>query len=275
MSEASTTPDLVELVRAAWEAANRRDVDALMGFYASDVVWDGSNVGVGTFEGAAAVRGFVEDMWGAFQTLHFEVEEIAALDNRVVLAVVRSDLRPVGSQGAVQSRDAVVYELVDGLTVRLAHYRDIDAARAAAERLAEGREQAASQTNVEVVRAIFERWDAGDHSVPTENLDPAVEFETPLSSVSGEPYRGHAGIERWLRDIDEQFAEWQFRIDNLREVGNAVLAIGAVLGRGRASGIPLQFPSAIVFYFRGDYRVTHARIYPDVNQALEAVGLSE
>jgi len=49
--------------------------------------------------------------------------------------------------------------------------------------------------------------------------------ETPLSSVSGEPYRGYAGIEQWLRDIDEQFAEWRFRIDEMREVSNAVLAI--------------------------------------------------
>jgi ketosteroid isomerase-like protein len=126
-----------------------------------------------------------------------------------------------------------------------------------------------------VVRAIFERWEAGDHSVPTKHLDPAVEFETPISSVSGEPYRGHAGIEQWLRDIDEQFAEWRFRIDDMREVGNAVLAIGVVHGRGRASDVPLQFPSAILFHLGSDHRVRRARIYPDVNQALEAVGLGE
>jgi ketosteroid isomerase-like protein len=131
-----------------------------------------------------------------------------------------------------------------------------------------------SQENVEVVRAIFERWEAGDHSVPTEHLDLAVEFETPISSVSGEPYRGHAGIEQWLRDIDEQFAEWRFRIDDMREVGNAVLAIGVVDGRGRASDVPLQFPSAILFHFGSDHRVRRARIHPDVNQALEAIGLA-
>ena len=34
MSEESTTPDLVELARRASEAANSRDVDALMAFYA-------------------------------------------------------------------------------------------------------------------------------------------------------------------------------------------------------------------------------------------------
>jgi ketosteroid isomerase-like protein len=115
---------------------------------------------------------------------------------------------------------------------------DFDQAPAAAERPAESGGQEMSQGRVEMVRAICDRWDAGDHSVPTETLDPAVEFETPLSSVSGEPYRGHAGIEQLLRDIDEQFAEWRFRIDDAREVGNAVLAIGVVHGGGRASSIP-------------------------------------
>ena len=139
MPEESTPPDLVQLVRAAWEAGNRRDLDAVMSLYAPNVVWDGSNVGIGTFEGSVAVRGFLADMLRAFPTLHAEVEEIGALDDRVVIAVVRSEVRPGGSQASVQSRDAVVYELVDGLVVRLANYRDIDDARAAAERLAEGR----------------------------------------------------------------------------------------------------------------------------------------
>jgi ketosteroid isomerase-like protein len=40
MSEQSKTPDLVELVGRLFEAANRRDFDAVMRFYASDGVWE-------------------------------------------------------------------------------------------------------------------------------------------------------------------------------------------------------------------------------------------
>jgi hypothetical protein len=61
---------------------------------------------------------------------------------------------------------------------------------------------------VEVVRAIFERWNAGDHGVPREYLDPGVELESALSSVSGEPYRGHAGFRQWIRDLDERASIW-------------------------------------------------------------------
>jgi limonene-1,2-epoxide hydrolase len=48
-----------------------------------------------------------------------------------------------------------------------------------------------------------------------------------------------------------------------------------VRGRGRSSNLVLQFPSAGVFHFAGDDRITHVRIYPDVHEALKAVGLKE
>ncbi len=107
-----------------------------MGFYAPDVVWDGSNVGIGTFDGASAVRSLLDDLFGAFEVLHFDVGEIGVVGDGVVLAVVASEVQPHGSDSSMESRDAVVYRLVDGLTVWLAHYRDIDVARATALRLA-------------------------------------------------------------------------------------------------------------------------------------------
>ena len=132
-----------------------------------------------------------------------------------------------------------------------------------------------SQENVEVVRAIFERWNAGDRTVAREYLDPAVEAETPFSSVSGTPYRGYPGFEQWLREIDEQFSEWQTRHDDVREVGNTVIAIGSVHARGRSSGIEFDLPYALVADFGSDHRIIRVRIHTDVNAALEAVGLRE
>jgi ketosteroid isomerase-like protein len=133
-----------------------------------------------------------------------------------------------------------------------------------------------SQENVQIVRALFEARSAGlDFSSSATYFDPAIELESPLSSVVGEPYRGYAGMEQWIRDVDEQFAEWRMSLDDVREIGNQVIAIGSVNGRGRASGVALQFRSAIVFHFGSDDRITRARIFPDVNEALKAVGLAE
>jgi ketosteroid isomerase-like protein len=130
-----------------------------------------------------------------------------------------------------------------------------------------------SSENVEVVRAVIEHWNAGDRTVPRDLLAPDFELETPFSSVSGTPYRGYAGIEEWLRDLDGQFSEWQNRIDDIHEVGDNVIATGSVHIRGRVSGFEIDQPASWVGRFGTDHRLTRARIYLDPAEALKAVGL--
>jgi hypothetical protein len=133
-----------------------------------------------------------------------------------------------------------------------------------------------SQDHAEIVRALVERWNSGERAFEslTEYFDPAIELESPFSSVVGEPYRGYVGLERWVGDLDEQFAQWFIRLDDVRQIGYQVIAIGSVNARGRASDVALQFPSATVHDFGSDDRVTRMHIYPDVNEALKAVGLA-
>jgi ketosteroid isomerase-like protein len=132
-----------------------------------------------------------------------------------------------------------------------------------------------SQENVDAVRTVIEHFNAGDRTVPQELLAPDFELETPFSSVSGTPYRGYSGIQEWLRDLDEQFSEWQNRLDDVREVGDKVIATGSVHVRGRVSGLEVDQPAAWVGHFGSDHRLTRAHIYLDGAEALEAVGLTE
>jgi hypothetical protein len=125
-----------------------------------------------------------------------------------------------------------------------------------------------SKQNVEVVRAFVENWNAGVREVPGEDVDPGIVLETPFSSVSGKPYRGYAGVEQWLRDVDEQFSVWRIRLDDVRGAGNAVLALGNVHGKGRGSGIEFDQPNAMLAEFTDDHRLLRARIDLDVDAAL-------
>jgi ketosteroid isomerase-like protein len=138
MREESTTPD-VQLVRETVEVGGRRDLDALLAFYAPEAVWDMSKVGMGEFAGLAAIRGFLEDWFGSYEEMQWEAEEIRDLGNGVTLAVVVQTGRPVGSIGEAQVRSAGVSIWRDGLTEKVTHYQDIDEARAAAEHLAQER----------------------------------------------------------------------------------------------------------------------------------------
>jgi ketosteroid isomerase-like protein len=135
MREASAIPDPVELVRGLFEAANRRDFDGIMGFYASDAVIDGTTT-ADHFEGRAAIRSFLEDFAQAFESLEIEQEEILDLGGGVVFVVNRFTGLHTGSRVELQMRDAHIYEWVNGTIVRVTLDTDTDRARASAERLA-------------------------------------------------------------------------------------------------------------------------------------------
>ncbi len=140
MSEESTTADLVELTRRQFEAGSRRDLDAVLSFYAPDAVWEAVSLGT-SFEGVAAIRGFLEDWLGAYEEFEMEPEEILDLGSGVVFVVARLTGRPVGSRGsALMRRRPLVFIWVEGLVARVtASSWGIDEGRAAAERFAESR----------------------------------------------------------------------------------------------------------------------------------------
>src|SRR5436309_1876537 len=131
MPEEPTTPDLVELIGRAFEAANRRDLDAVASSFAEDATFEGRALG-DHFEGRAAIRSLLEDWFGTYEELEFGLEEVRDLGNGVVFAVVTQNGRLVGSAGHVRQREGWIYVWVGGLIARLTTY-DIDEARAAAE----------------------------------------------------------------------------------------------------------------------------------------------
>jgi ketosteroid isomerase-like protein len=127
-----TTPGPVELVRKQLEALDRGDLDKVMSSVAEDGVLDGR---ADFFEGRAAIRGFLDDWFRAYEELGFELEEVSHLGSGVVFAVVIQDGRLVGSAGRIRQREGWVYLCVGGSIARLTT-SDVDQARAAAERLA-------------------------------------------------------------------------------------------------------------------------------------------
>jgi ketosteroid isomerase-like protein len=141
MAEESTTPDLVERWQETADAYARRDIHTMMRFYAPDAVWDGSSAGIGAyFEGATAIRSFLEDWIRPFEENEHNQEESQDLGNGVLFVVASISGRPAGSARRVQERWSYTVTWAEGLIARVVVRADIDEARAAAERLAESRE---------------------------------------------------------------------------------------------------------------------------------------
>jgi ketosteroid isomerase-like protein len=139
MSEESTTPDPVELTRRVYGFLNGGDFDSVVGMFAADSVWDVSNWGLGTHAGLDAIARFLQDWFGSMDEFEVHVEEMHDLGHGVVQVVVVQVARPAGSRKLLQVRSAPVFVWIDGLISQLTLYRDIDEARAAADRLAESR----------------------------------------------------------------------------------------------------------------------------------------
>jgi ketosteroid isomerase-like protein len=139
MAEESTT---LELVRQAFDSGNRGDIDAVMGFQASESVWDLSDLGLGVFEGTTAIRAWLEDWFGAWVDLHLDVRETVDLGQGVVFASVLEGGRPALGGGHVEQQRGWSILGENGRITRTTIYGDIDEARAAAERVVQKRADA-------------------------------------------------------------------------------------------------------------------------------------
>jgi ketosteroid isomerase-like protein len=105
-----------------------------------------------------------------------------------------------------------------------------------------------SQENVEFARSVFTRWNAGERRFPDEEIHPDVVL---VSRLLGKAVRGRTGVRRYLREIDEHFDEWKMTIDEWRDAGDCVAALGRVWLHGRRSGVAFDQPVGILFEIRG------------------------
>jgi ketosteroid isomerase-like protein len=100
-------------------------------------------------------------------------------------------------------------------------------------------------------------------------------FPVFAARVEQDVYRGREGVDTRLGEIGEA---WQGvpRVvpGEFRDLGDRVLMLGRVEGRGRGSGVPVDAPLGMLFEFR-DGQVSRMRGYLDRGEALRAAGLSE
>jgi ketosteroid isomerase-like protein len=124
-----------------------------------------------------------------------------------------------------------------------------------------------SQENVEIVRAVLEARNRNDFDAWITYFDPEVQWSALL-----EEFRGHAGI----RQAWQSFKDLQLkaRYDDIRDLGDSVLALGELTGTGRITGLNLSNEIAQLATFR-DGRILSFRDFASHADALEAAGPSE
>jgi ketosteroid isomerase-like protein len=135
--------------------------------------------------------------------------------------------------------------------------------------------RAMSQENVEIVRREYEFFNRTGE-LTAERYHPEFEFH----DFEGAPQPVRRGFEEWrnwARDVAEAFGEFVLEPQELVDVGEQVVAVVLMRGRGKGSDVNLQHlqtPFAVVWTLR-DGKVIRGAVFRSKSEALEAVGLSE
>ena len=113
-----------------------------------------------------------------------------------------------------------------------------------------------SEENVEAVKRAIEAANRRDIEAVLEEADPEVEWPHPGFHVAlgGEAtvYRGHAGVRKVLQDLYELFDEVEILVSEIRDLGDRIVVVGALQGRGVESGADVTTPWGAVFAFNDE-----------------------
>jgi ketosteroid isomerase-like protein len=107
----------VEIVRASYEAVNRGDNDAAYSFAHPEIVFHTytRSPEAGVYRGKDEVRKYNEDLFGQFESLRVEVEELVDAGDRVVVVSTQHAIPKGGGQQEIHVHMAEVWTVRDGL----------------------------------------------------------------------------------------------------------------------------------------------------------------
>jgi ketosteroid isomerase-like protein len=133
-----------------------------------------------------------------------------------------------------------------------------------------------ARDKVDVARPANDAYNRRDvDGLFAELATPDFEYYPAIvRALDGGGYRGRDGVERFAVDTRENWEELQTIAEEFRDLGDRVLVLGRMKGRGKSSGVPVDQPFANILDFRGD-RIWRSRVYLDHAEGLRAAGLSE
>jgi uncharacterized protein len=130
-----------------------------------------------------------------------------------------------------------------------------------------------SEQNVEIVRAAFEAWNAGDMDAVRELYDPEVSWRPPEGWPEPGPYVGRDAVMRQLEQLRETWdADTLDPIDDFIDAADRVVV--RLIWRAVGHGPELNMELTGVYTVRNG-RIFALEFFRDHAEALETLGLSE
>jgi ketosteroid isomerase-like protein len=131
-----------------------------------------------------------------------------------------------------------------------------------------------SQEKVETVERAMDGFNRRDLDAYDDLFTQDFEWLPALpSTVEGDGYVGREGVEKYFGEINDTWEEFRVIAEEYRDLGERVLMLGRMEGRGRGSGVQVNAQLGAVWDFR-DGRISRAPVYLDHGEALRAAGLN-
>jgi ketosteroid isomerase-like protein len=135
-----------------------------------------------------------------------------------------------------------------------------------------------SRENVEVVVGVYEAVARRDTAAVLALYDAEVEFDASrypsVGLVGGDVYRGHEGLRNWFREWNESWEAYWDEVEELIDAGDHVISVVKRRGRGRVSGVEVEWQYVGLWTIR-DAKVMRVAWFSSREEALEAVALRE
>ena len=131
-----------------------------------------------------------------------------------------------------------------------------------------------SEENVEVVRRILEVWGEEGSLMSSGLLDPEVEWVNPPDAVEPGTRRGIDAFDKAAQTVTDTIDGVRLEVDEILDAGERVALLATLYGRGRGSGVEVEFKLSHVWTIR-DGKVVRFEWFNSATEALEAAGLSE
>jgi ketosteroid isomerase-like protein len=127
---------------------------------------------------------------------------------------------------------------------------------------------------VERLRAALEAFNRRDGVAFDGLLASDAEIVPVRAAVERVSYRGADAGSQYCAAVDERWENLWWEVEDIREGGDWVLALGHIRGRGRDSGALIDARGGWVAHDRGGL-ITRFQTFSDRGAALKAVGLEE
>jgi ketosteroid isomerase-like protein len=131
------------------------------------------------------------------------------------------------------------------------------------------------EESIDLVRRAFSAFAERDLAAVAELVGPDVEFFPPTAAIAGHdtPYHGEEGLREYFDDVARIWEVLEVVPHEYREVGDQVVALGRVYGRGR-DGLLVDSPTGWIWTIDGG-KIVAGRVYTSRQEALDAAGLGK